>query len=113
MAQISINVDTESKEVSVSVDGKVVEAVHDVCIYTENSGYFGVDIKTMEQMNNLTKIMHLVAKNQKNKPDGEKHSKCAYRDLEKIEEFDDNTLATQDEMSELVASSFGWRFNES
>ncbi len=61
MANISITVDTESKEVSVSVDGSKIDNVHDIRVFTESSGFFGVDISTLEEMDNLTKVTHLVA----------------------------------------------------
>lgn len=110
MAEINISVNTESKEVVVSVDGKKISDVYDVCIYTEKSGYFGVDIKTLEQMDNLTKIMHLVAKDQKKKPNGQKIglAKCGLEEWEETE----SKISNKEDMADLIAQSMGIKLDD-
>ncbi len=68
MAIIDVTVDTGKKTVSVKVDNKKVSDVHDVHIFTEISGFFGVDIAQVEDLGDLKKITRLVA----SKEDGPK-----------------------------------------
>lgn len=68
MAQINISVDTTEKTVSVKVDDKKVSDIHDIHVFTEKSGFFGVDIAQVEDLGDLKKITRLVA----SKEDGPK-----------------------------------------
>jgi len=61
MSNVVINVDTSNKTVSVSVDGKAVENVSDISVYSELTGYFGVDIGIREEMGDLKKVTRLIA----------------------------------------------------
>lgn len=61
MAKINIDIDTSKKTVSVKVDDKKIPDVHDVHIFTEVSGLFGVDIAQVEDIGDLKKITRLVA----------------------------------------------------
>ncbi len=68
MAQINISVDTTEKTVSVKVDDKKISDIHDIHVFTEKSGFFGVDIAQVEDLGDLKKITRLVA----SKEDGPK-----------------------------------------
>ncbi len=61
MAKINIDIDTSKKTVAVKVDDKKVPDVHDVHVFTEISGFFGVDIAQVEDLGDLKKITRLVA----------------------------------------------------
>lgn len=61
MAKVVIDVDTSKKTVGVKVDGKSVSDVRDITIFTEKSGFFGVDIAMSEDLGDLRKVTRLVA----------------------------------------------------
>lgn len=62
MAIINIEIDTSKKDVKVTADGKKVNNVRDIVVYTELSGYFGVDIAMIEDAGeDLKKISRLCA----------------------------------------------------
>ena len=76
MAIVDISIDTSKQEVKVTADGKKIENVRDVIIYTALSGYFGVDIAMVEEVGeDLRKVSRLVASADPDKiPKGAKES---------------------------------------
>ena len=61
MAKINITVDTTEKTVAVDVDGKKLPDIHEAHVYTEAGGFFGVDVVTVEEHNDLRTVTRLVA----------------------------------------------------
>ena len=61
MAKLKIEVDTESKAVSVKVGKQTIDNVSYVGISTEEGGYFYVDISTNEEMDGMRKTTRLSA----------------------------------------------------
>ena len=84
MAIIEITVDTSKKTVVAKVDNKKISNVHDIHVFTETSGFFGVDIAQVEDVGDLKKITRLVA----NKEDGAKIVSKAIESLQYFGEID-------------------------
>ena len=87
MAIIEITVDTSKKTVVAKVDNKKISNVHDIHVFTETSGFFGVDIAQVEDVGDLKKITRLVAC--ESREDGENTEK-ATRIYNKVTKIDDN-----------------------
>ena len=102
VAKVEISVDSESKAVSISVDGKKVSNVHYVSVYTEESGYFGLSITSMldeSKDGGLKKMIHLMASD--NEDFKNKYGKGKILPSGLIE-VDDNT-ALQTELQKLLS----------
>jgi len=64
MSKVKIDLDTAEKIISVKVDGKVVENIHDVSLFAEDSMFgFGVEITSREDMGDMRKLTRIVATN--------------------------------------------------
>ncbi len=93
MAIIEITVDTSKKTVVAKVDNKKISNVHDIHVFTETSGFFGVDIAQVEDVGDLKKITRLVAC--ESREDGEsiedgENTEKATRIYNKVNKIDDN-----------------------
>ena len=58
MAQIVIDTDTKSKVLAVSIDGKPVDSVYGIHIYSKDTGFFEVSItqRELDDDNKLAKV---------------------------------------------------------
>lgn len=64
MAKIEISVDTEKRTVEAKVDGKKVQNLGDIVIYSEEgAGFFGVDITQFEKLDDSTRKMTRISAN--------------------------------------------------
>ena len=93
MAILEITVDTSKKTVVAKVDNKKISNVHDIHVFTETSGFFGVDIAQVEDVGDLKKITRLVAC--ESREDGEsiedgENTEKATRIYNKVNKIDDN-----------------------
>lgn len=88
MAKVDISIDTSKKNVDVKVDGKSVKDVHSIYIYTEETGYFSMEISQREDMEDMKKITRLVAS-------------------EKDETWQENSSYSRDELKNLAEAMTG------
>ena len=96
MAKVNITVDTDEKTVEVKVDGEVQDSVSYVGISSEESGYFGIDISMISDVDKtMRKVTRLVAS--KESQTGEV-SKSKYKGLYKVEE----DILTADDLAKLI-----------
>jgi len=58
---INISVDAKNKKVSVSVNGETLENVTDIHVYTEESGYFGLEVVQREMVGDFHKVSRIMA----------------------------------------------------
>jgi len=64
MSKVKIDLDIAEKTISVKVDGEVVENIHDVVLYADNSMFgFGVEITSREDIGDMRKLTRIVAAN--------------------------------------------------
>jgi len=61
MAQVVINVDTDNKGVTVTIDGKELPNVTSISVYTEESGYFSFESCQYEKVGDLRQYTRLYA----------------------------------------------------
>lgn len=59
MAKVVISVDTIKEEANLTIDGKPLINVHTVYLYTKESGYFGLEISSIETIANISKLTKL------------------------------------------------------
>lgn len=80
MAKISLNLDTESKEFAVSIDGEALANVMNVYCYptydSEDEYEYRVEICTMEKMDNGVNKRTYFSAAEEEEVKGEPHPKC-------------------------------------
>jgi len=109
MAKVEISVDTESKKVSVTVDGKKVSSVNSVYVCTEEAGYFMLDISQSEEIDESTRKVTMISAGKNPVKDEEQVKANARANAKASSEFPDMVefVVPNYSASDLSAMLFG------